>query len=179
MIKIITLAVAALLVGLDQWIKAWAYTGLEQRITVIPGVFYLTYLENTGAAFGLFQGRALALGIVSIVILAAVIYFLLSGKAQGHTLIWGLTLILAGGVGNLIDRLVRGFVIDYLDFSALFGFPIFNLADCFVVVGTALMMVHILFFDKKKPEPVAGQPDTPPGNEDIPPTGDGQTSENS
>ena len=170
MIKYWALIVAAALVGLDQLVKAWAYAGLDERITVIPGLFYLTYLENTGAAFGLFQGRAFVLGLVSIVILAFVLYLLLSGKAKGRVLIWGLCLVLAGGVGNLIDRLARGFVIDYLDFSALFGFPIFNLADCFVVVGTVLMMVHILFFEGKK-KPV----DSSKSDEDSQLSEDGQT----
>ena len=179
MIKYLTLTVAALLVGVDQWVKAWAYTGLTERITVIPGVFYLTYLENTGAAFGLFQGRAFTLGIVSIAILAVVLYLLLSGKVSSRSLIWGLSLILAGGVGNLIDRLARGFVIDYLDFSALFGFPIFNLADCFVVVGTVIMMVHILFFDGKKPKSEPEGPDDQTQNEDTQPSQDGQTDGNS
>ena len=178
MIKYLALVVAAVLVGLDQWVKAWAYTSLNESIAVIPGVFYLTYLENTGAAFGLFQGRAFVLGIVSIAILAAVLYLLLSGRAGGRAILWGLSLILAGGVGNLIDRLARGFVIDYLDFSALFGFPIFNLADCFVVVGTVLMMVHILFVEGKKPVP-EDQPDTTVGAEDTQVAEEGQTGENS
>jgi len=167
MIKYIALAVAALLVGADQWVKAWAYAGLDQRITVIPGLFYLTYLENTGAAFGLFQGRAFALGVVSIVILGGVLYLMLSGKTKGRVLIWGLSLILAGGVGNLIDRLVRGFVIDFLDFSALFGFPIFNLADCYVVVGTLFLLVHIIFFEGKKPVPAETGPDDPQEIENV------------
>ena len=166
MTKYMALVAAAILVGIDQWVKAWAYTGLSERITVIPGVFYLTYLENTGAAFGLFQGRAFALGIVSIVILSFVLYLLLSGKVSGRAIIWGLSLVLAGGVGNLIDRMTRGFVIDYLDFSALFGFPIFNLADCFVVIGTVLMMIHILFIEGKKPAPETG-PDSPREIEDA------------
>ena len=149
--KYIALTVAALLVGLDQWIKAWAAAGLTQRISVIPGLFYLTYLENTGAAFGIFQGQTLALAIVSMVILAALLFLLLSGKISHRLAIWGISLIVAGGVGNLIDRLARGFVIDYLDFSALFGFPIFNFADCLVVIGTGLVILYILFFDGKKP----------------------------
>ena len=153
MTKYIALAVAAVFVGLDQWIKAWAVGGLTQQITVIPGLFYLTYVENTGAAFGIFQGHTFALGIFSLVISAAILVFLLSGKVNEFSLIWGLSLILSGGVGNLIDRLARGFVIDYLDFSALFNFPVFNLADCLVVVGTAIVIFHILFLDgKKKPD---------------------------
>ena len=151
MTKYMALAVAALLVGLDQWIKAWAAIGLTRQIAVIPGLFYLTYLENTGAAFGIFQGQTFALAILSMVILAALLVLLLSSKINNRLAIWGLALILSGGVGNLIDRLVRGFVIDYLDFSALFGFPIFNLADCLVVIGTALVIIYIIFFEDKIP----------------------------
>jgi len=151
--KYIALAVAALLVGLDQWVKAWALTGLSQQITVIPGLFYLTYLENTGAAFGLFQGNAFALAIISLVILSVMLVLLLTGKIKERILIWGCALVLAGGVGNCIDRLARGFVIDYLDFSALFGFPVFNLADCFVVVGSGLIMVYLIFLEGKKNAP--------------------------
>ena len=192
MIKYIALAVAALLVGVDQWVKAWAYSGLTERITVIPGIFYLTYLENTGAAFGLFQGRAFTLGIVSIAILAVVLYLLLSDRVKGRTLIWGLSLVFAGGVGNLIDRLAlfnrlsrvdgltQGFVIDYLDFSALLNFPIFNLADCFVVIGTVIMMVQILFFEGKKPVTEGTEPvNDPPETEDTKISDSEQTGENS
>ena len=180
--KYLALALAVLLVGADQWSKALAYAGLSERITVIPGLFYLTYLENTGAAFGLFQGQALTLGVVSIVVLAGILYLLLSGKVEDRALVWGLSLIFAGGAGNLIDRLSRGFVIDFLDFSALFGFPIFNLADIYVVVGTGLMMIYIIFFDKKKteatPEIVSEpEPETPPENEAPKPGDDEQTGE--
>ncbi|MCL2579485.1 MAG: signal peptidase II [Oscillospiraceae bacterium] len=150
MTKYIALATAAICVGLDQWIKAWAYAGLI-RTPVISGVFYLTYLENTGAAFGIFQGGAFVLAIVSLVILGGIFYLLLSGKITGTAMIWGFSMIFSGGVGNAIDRLFRGFVIDYLDFSPLFGFPIFNFADCLVVIGTVVVVVYILFFEKNKP----------------------------
>lgn len=150
MTRYIALATAALMVAADQWVKAWASTGLSEQITVISGLFYLTYLENTGAAFGILQGHAFTLGLVSIVILAAITLMILSKKISDRLQIWSLALILAGGVGNLIDRLRLGFVIDYLDFSALGGFPIFNLADIFVVIGTGMLMVHIIFIDGKK-----------------------------
>ena len=173
MIKFAALAVSALLIGLDQWIKIWAASALPNRAPVIPGLFYMTYLENTGAAFGIFQGQAFALGLVSMVILAAILVVILSGKIRDRLLIWGLTLIFAGGVGNLIDRMARGFVIDYLDFSALFGFPVFNFADCLVVGGTGLVAYYMLFIDGKKP--AAGEGALK--DEDTP-SEDGQANEN-
>lgn len=152
MIKYLALALAGVMVAADQWVKVWAYTYLSERRSVIPGLFYLTYLENSGAAFGIFQGQAFVLAIISIFILAGILAVMFSGKVISRVQIFSLALILAGGVGNMIDRLSRGFVIDYFDFSAIMGFPIFNLADVFVVVGTIALAVHILFFDGKKPE---------------------------
>ena len=156
--RFIALAVAALLVWLDQWVKAWALAELPARIPVIPGLFYFTYLENTGAAFGLFQGHAFILAIISLVILGVLFVLLLTGKIKERILIWGCALVFAGGVGNCIDRLTHGFVIDYLDFSALFGFPVFNLADCFVVIGVGLIMVYLIFIEGKQPTPGGGGP---------------------
>jgi len=154
------------LVGLDQWVKVWAVGALaDGSIPVIPGLFYLTYLENTGAAFGIFQGRAFVLGLVSIVVLIGVVVVLFNSKVCSRVLIWGLALIIAGGVGNLIDRMARGFVIDYLNFSALGGFPVFNLADCFVVVGTAMVVYYLLFLDGKKP--AGNQPQEPQEETEI------------
>ncbi len=139
------------LVGIDQLIKQWAITALETgRITVIPNLFYLTYVENYGAAFGILQGKTAFLAvIVSLVVLAALV-LLFSGKIKHPLLYWAIVLVIAGGVGNLIDRIFQGYVVDYLDFSALFNFPVFNFADCCVVVGTFSILIYTLFFDNNK-----------------------------
>ena len=182
MTRYIALAAAVLMVVADQWSKVWASAALSQQIQVIPGLFYFTYLENTGAAFGIFRGHAFTLGLISIVILAAITVLMLSKKVSGRLQIYSLALILAGGVGNVIDRLRLGFVIDFLDFSAIGGFPIFNVADIFVVVGTGMLMVHILFFDGKKAQqegahiPPQESPD--PQGENQEPSKGGQIGEN-
>ena len=148
-VKVTTLSAAALFVVLDQVIKSWAYRVLpHQPITVIPGFFNLRYLENTGAAFGLFQDATLILTIVSVIVIIALTVWFLSNKVQNTLMIIGIALILAGGIGNCIDRIYRGFVIDYLDFSAVFGFPIFNFADICVVIGIVLFLIYVLIFEK-------------------------------
>ncbi|MGI6404355.1 MAG: signal peptidase II [Oscillospiraceae bacterium] len=155
--KKLSLLICGALIALDQFIKVWAITALGpptgRRITVIPGLFYFTYVENRGAAFGLFQGGTRILGIISLVVLLILLYYLLSNRVKESVLIWGLSLILAGGFGNLIDRFYRGFVVDYLDFSALFGFPVFNFADCCVVCGTGILFVAILVLEKRNQTP--------------------------
>ena len=138
--------VAAILFAVDQIIKIWALDTLEQlgRIIVIPGLFNLTYVENRGAAFGIFQGQTVLLSVISGILLFAIVTALLLGKIKSGLLTWCVCIGLAGGFGNLYDRVFRGFVVDYLDFSALFGFPVFNFADCLVVIATFVILGYYL-----------------------------------
>lgn len=154
--KWFALAVSALLVAIDQIIKNWALASLAPvgRIPVIPGLFYLSYVENRGAAFGIFQGKAMLLAVITGILLFAVVCAVASGAVKPDFLLWTVCIGLAGGLGNLYDRVMRGFVVDYLDFSALFGFPVFNFADCCVVCATFLILIYFLRSDmeeKKKP----------------------------
>lgn len=143
------LLLAGVLIAVDQVAKSKVLELLRPigRYEVIGDVFSLTYVENRGAAFGILQGQTQLLAIVTGAVLVALVVFLLSGRMRGMAL-WALTLIFAGGAGNLIDRIYRGYVVDYLDFSALFGFPVFNFADCCVVVGTFLLLLSILLHDR-------------------------------
>ena len=149
MTKWLALAAAAILTVVDQAVKLWAINVLEPlgRITVIPGIFNLTFVQNRGAAFGILQGKTVFLSIVVALVLAGGLYLLLSGKIHERFLIWVIALILSGGAGNLIDRIYRGYVVDYLDFSAFFGFPVFNFADCCVVIGTLLLLCYVIWCD--------------------------------
>lgn len=143
--QILAFLIAAVLVAADQWIKFWAYQVLLPvgTMPLIPNVFSLTYVENYGAAFSILQNKQLFLIIMTSIFLVVVAYLMLK-KAKGNRLfLASLTLILAGGLGNLIDRVFRGFVIDYIQFLP-FDFPIFNFADCCVVVGTILFMLYIV-----------------------------------
>lgn len=158
----IVLAATALLVIADQLIKLWVLdtmAGNPSRL-LIPHLLQITYVENRGAAFGILQGRVGALSIVTLVVVVTLLVLLIRGKfSKSKLVMWCIGLIAAGGLGNLIDRMTRGFVVDYLDISPLFTFPVFNLADCCVVVGTFLLMAYLLFVDGKRPKekPVEGQ----------------------
>ncbi|MFV0401024.1 MAG: signal peptidase II [Oscillospiraceae bacterium] len=150
-IRLLALAVAALLVGIDQLLKHWVYVSLRPgSVSVIPGLLNLTYVENRGAAFGIFQGHTMVLSIVVLIFLVLILAYLLSGRVQEKGLLWILSIILAGGAGNLVDRLTRGFVIDYLDITPLFSFPVFNFADCCVVCGAIALVIYMVVTDVKR-----------------------------
>ena len=138
-------------IGLDQLLKWWVTSHLEvgQSAPLLPGVVQLTRLHNYGAAWSSLSGKTVVLLVITGVLMAAVAYLLLK-KIVRHPL--GVTaglFILGGGLGNMIDRVWHGYVVDMLDISPLFDYPIFNLADCFVVVGAILGAVYYLWFYEK------------------------------
>lgn len=150
----VVLAVSVLLIVVDQMLKIWVLNSLAggPSVMLIPGLLQLTYVENRGAAFGIMQGRIGLLSIVTLAVLIGLLVALIKGMFHGKVMIWSIGLIFAGGVGNLIDRVTRAFVVDYLDISPLFNFPVFNFADCCVVIGTFMLVIYILFFEGKDKE---------------------------
>ena len=156
---IAVLVAAALYVGLDQWTKALAARYLpDVPFVLIPGLFELHYSTNTGAAFGLGAGGRWLLVALTLAILAVIVWVFVTGKLRGVWATIGGTLVLAGGVGNLIDRAFVGRVTDFLYFK-LIDFPIFNVADCGVVVGAIMLLIYFLFLYKEAPR---GTADTEP-----------------
>ena len=156
----------AVCIGGDQLLKWWVTSHLDvgQSAPLLPGIVRLTRLHNTGAAWSSFSGKTGLLAAVTIVLMAAVVYLVVK-KIVRHPL--GLTsamLVLGGGAGNMIDRLCRGYVVDMFDLT-LFSYPVFNFADCCVVVGAILGAVYYLFFYDKydKRERPHGN-DTPDGD---------------
>lgn len=139
------------LIALDQWTK-WLVTSsmeLGESIPVIENVFHLTYVQNTGAAFSILEGKQwLLLGVTGL-LLAAIIVYVVWKRPQGRMLLLSLSMIVAGGVGNLMDRLRLGYVVDFFD-ARIIRFAVFNVADIFVVCGTILLAVWFLFFEGKK-----------------------------
>lgn len=141
---------AVLLIFLDQYAKVLAafYLKGKSGIPLIPGILELKYLypENRGIAFGMFQGKTVLFAVISIVLLAAIIWFFIRipKKMYYIPLILVCILMFSGAVGNLIDRVFRGYVIDFIYFS-LIDFPIFNLADVYVVCGGILLVFFVLF----------------------------------
>ncbi|MFR0881066.1 MAG: signal peptidase II [Oscillospiraceae bacterium] len=142
-----------LLTGADQLIKIWAVENLKgepSREFIKIGklkILNLTYLENNGAVFGSFAGMRWILVGVTAALMVFCIYYMIKHKSNRFVVI-SLSLIVSGGLGNIIDRIFRnGLVVDYLDVK-LFKFAIFNFADCCVVIGVILLLVYMLFFDK-------------------------------
>ncbi len=143
-------ALFLILIAADQWIKLWAMRSLMPvgSIRVLP-FLSLTYVENRGAAFGLLQGQRWILSAVSIAVVILCLVCLVRNVFHTKAANLCVTLVAAGGAGNLIDRLLRGYVVDYLDINALFPYPMFNLADCCVVVGAVLFVILTLLSERK------------------------------
>ena len=134
--------IAALTVIVDQATK-WACTRLTGSVTLIPRVLALTYAENTGMAFSMLSGHSWLLGIVSAVCILAG-WLVMRRYTLGTTSRIAAMLMLGGAVGNMIDRFLRGYVVDM--FEALFvDFAIFNVADAALTVGTALLAYTLIF----------------------------------
>lgn len=152
MFQLISTIVAVFLVAADQFVKNWAAeTLIKGEITIIKDVLYLKYVENTGVAFSMFSDNRWVLVGATSLMLIAVLAFFLSGKVNGKLEIFSLSLLLSGGVGNLIDRISLGYVIDYIDFRII-NFAIFNLADICICVGAFLLCVAVYYSDKKEKE---------------------------
>ena len=119
-------------------------------VTIIPGVFSLTYVENYGAAFGIFQNAKLFLIVVALVLFLAVTYYAIATrKTAKRTFLIPLAMIAGGGISNVADRLRFGFVVDYIDVQCI-NYPVFNLADICVVLGVIWLAVMIWKADSKK-----------------------------
>lgn len=142
---------AVVVVAADQLTK-WAVVEnipLYHSVDAIPGLFSFTYVQNTGAAFSSFQGMRWLFILVFAVLTVALIWEF-SKKRLPFTAFdrWCIAAIYAGGLGNMIDRVRLGYVVDmiHLDFMT---FPVFNVADCFITCGCILLMAHLIFFNKE------------------------------
>lgn len=143
---IILSAIFVTLVGADQLLKLWAMNTLQDNpIPVIDGILEFYYHENRGAAFGMLQGGRIIFIIVTLVITAAGIWAMIKLPLfQKMGVRISTTLIIAGGIGNWIDRVFRGYVVDFIYFKPI-NFPIFNLADSCVTCGAIALAIFILF----------------------------------
>lgn len=159
---ILAIISGVLLIGVDQILKAWAYNELAKvgSISVLPNFFSLTYVENSGAAWGMFKGATWFLVSVPIIVIVLAIVYLIYKKISRGPLLWASVLIISGGIGNLIDRVnlfsrealvssADRFVIDYIQVH-LFDFPVFNFADCCVTIGAVVLFLYILLSDDFK-----------------------------
>ena len=133
----------------DQLVKGIVVKNLSgfDSVTAIPHILNFIYVENTGAAFSILSEKTAVLSIISVLFCIAVIAYWLIKKPQSEMLKLSLSLLLAGAVGNAIDRIARGFVVDFIELSFI-RFPVFNIADISITFGTVLLMIYLLFFDK-------------------------------
>ena len=142
---------AAGIVALDQWTKALtvAHIQLYQRVPVADGLFHFTYVQNTGAAFSSFLGQQWLFALI-FVIFTGLFLWELRKKSLGLTGFeyWCLAAVWAGGLGNMIDRVRLGYVVDMIEVEFI-SFPVFNVADCFITCGCVLLIAHLVLFNKE------------------------------
>ncbi|MBQ7340697.1 MAG: signal peptidase II [Oscillospiraceae bacterium] len=150
MAYLLMILLAFVIVVADQITKYLVLTGIDLHATVeaIPGLFHLTYVQNTGAAFSSFEGMQWLFLIVFIVFTVAIVWEF-TKKKMGFTSFerWCIVAVWAGGLGNMIDRLRLGYVVDMIAVDFM-NFPVFNVADCFITCGCIALLVHLIFFNK-------------------------------
>ncbi|WP_162493120.1 MULTISPECIES: signal peptidase II [Bacillaceae] len=136
--------IAVIVLIIDQLWKSAIVKWMEigQTIPLWEGVFHITSLRNKGAAFGILQGQRWFFIIVTLIVVLGIIYYLQTEGRNNRRISFALSLLLGGALGNFFDRLIRGEVVDSLDFR-LIDYPIFNLADVFIVSGVALMILDM------------------------------------
>jgi len=121
---------------------------LNQSIPVWDGIFSITYIHNTGAAFSMLAGKTQVLAFFQVIIIGVILgYYILKGRKTHPLLRISMAMIVAGGIGNLIDRMTLGYVVDFLDFHF---WPIFNVADIGVSAGCVLLAGYVFFIEGKE-----------------------------
>ena len=150
---LIDIVIAAVLLALDQYTKYLAILHLKNRpaLVLIDGVLELQYLENRGSAFGMLQNQKFFILFVGIVFLAVIVFFLFRMRLQKkynivHIL---LSVVIAGGIGNIVDRFRFDYVVDFISF-VLINYPIFNVADCYIVVAMIILFLLFVFAFNEK-----------------------------
>ena len=144
-------AFAVLIVILDQWTKYLTVTHipLGSIVPVWDGVFHFTHIRNTGMAFSMLEGGRWFFLVVTLIAFV-VLFIALKKKWVTHPVgLWALAMIAGGAVGNLIDRVLYGYVVDMIEVEFM-RFAVFNVADCAVVCGAILLVIYAFFFDKSE-----------------------------
>ncbi|EYT96122.1 signal peptidase II [Enterococcus mundtii] len=144
--------ISALIIGLDQWVK-WLIVNnfaLGETKSVIPGILSLNHIRNFGAAWSLLEGKMWFFTVVTIIAVVVILTLMIKNRSNGNR--WfmiGLTLILAGAIGNFIDRVRLGYVIDMFQ-TDFMNFPIFNVADISLVIGVICVLIYIILDEKEQ-----------------------------
>ena len=145
--------ISALLVGLDQWSKYLTVQNISLGETkeFIPGFFFLTHLRNTGAAWSLLEGKMIFFYVITVIVSVVIIYLLIKNYKKSIWYSVGLSFVLAGAIGNFIDRVRLGYVVDMLQ-TDFMNFPIFNVADSTLVVGVICIFIYLILDEKAAKE---------------------------
>ena len=147
--NLLFLIVIILIVAIDQWTKCYAYSYLREKgfPTIKKNLITLRLVRNEGAALGFLENRKRLLLGLTIVLMGVVVYYFVDALRHDSTFIVRLSLafILGGGIGNLIDRIKRKYVVDFFSFNIKIS-PVFNLADIFIFIGVIVLQISIIFF---------------------------------
>ena len=149
--NLLPIIAVVILILLDQGTKLWALASLNpiHNMTLVEGFMDLTFVENRGVAFGMFSGQRWFILLLTGIIAVGLIWFYVTmpKKKEYFPLRVSLVMVLSGAIGNIIDRLFRGYVVDFFEFT-FFEWPVFNVADIYVVVGVILLALMIVFVVK-------------------------------
>ena len=128
----------------DQWTKWWTVThlALGEQMTFLPPLFNLTYLRNYGAAFSLLQDQHLFFALVTVLVLGVTSYYFYKSEPGKYLTLTGLLLLMVGGLGNFIDRMRLGYVVDMIDLDFM-DFAIFNVADSYLTIGVLILILAL------------------------------------
>ena len=136
------------LVVFDHWTKGLALVRLRSGdLDLIPGILKLHYLQNTGAAFSMLENQQWLFTLVTFLVIGGAVYYLIKHLSASKWMLAGLTLVIAGGLGNFIDRIRQGFVVDMFQLDFI-NFAIFNVADMYLTFGVAILLLMILKEEK-------------------------------
>ena len=143
--KVTVPIVIVVLIALDQWVKFEIVKNIQlgEVKPFIPKILSLTYLRNTGAAFSILENQQWLFAVITLVVIGAAIWYLSKHIKGSAWLLSGLSLIIAGGIGNFIDRMRQGFVVDMFQLDFI-NFAIFNVADSYLTIGVLVLIVMML-----------------------------------
>ncbi len=148
---ILSLIIIFLVIGADQVSKYLVLQNIDmyEKVDVIPGLFHFTYIENKGAAFGMLSEHRWVFLAVSTVAIGAFLFYMIKYRPKDKLLNVAIAMVVGGGIGNMIDRVARGSVVDFIDVDFM-SFYVFNIADIFVCVGCGLMILYLIISEIKE-----------------------------
>ena len=144
---ILALVTGVLVIAADQLTKYFIVSNFQlyEGTDFIKGLIDIVYIHNTGGAWGVFQGKTMWLLAITVAIMVFCIVILFKCRTKSRLMFWAMSLIVSGGIGNLIDRIFRGGnVVDFLQFAFWKDFPVFNVADCAIVIGVGMLLLYFV-----------------------------------